>query len=237
MRVEPIGTLERGMITESFIWSLSHICPVPRGGEPAPGEDVSVAVEGVDHDGDRSALNRNRVDETVHTPSPNLRYERFWRCHRGDHRRRNSRSLLRPRSQRLRSRPHLDRRSADARRKPIRTTARYAATSDPPGCDTMSDARRPPPRLPGPGPAGTALATSCPRHVAVGAAEHRRGDVVAGQRHEHEHEPGHDAGHRERHRHLRNVLTRFAPRSLLASRSAGSSRSSATNNGKIISGR
>jgi hypothetical protein len=36
---------------------------------------------------------------------------------------------------------------------------------------------------------------------------------------------------------LKNVRTRPAPRSLLASRSAGSSRSSATKSGKIISGR
>ena len=35
----------------------------------------------------------------------------------------------------------------------------------------------------------------------------------------------------------KNVRTRLAPRSLLASRSAGSRRSRATNSGKIISGR
>ena len=52
-------------------------------------------------------------------------------------------------------------------------------------------------------------------HVALRATEHGRGDVVTGQRDEHQQQPGHDPRQASGNVTWKNVRTRLAPRSLL----------------------
>ncbi len=75
-------------------------------------------------------------------------------------------------------------------------------------------------------------------HVALRAAEHGRGDVVAHERDEHEQHARDDAGRAPAAASRgRTCVQRPAPRSFDASRSGPPTRSNATNSGRIISGR